>query len=86
MPKAPTIPASLAALVTLVGLGLIYWSLTNLGLLTVSGASPVASSGPTGIGKGPLGSAGNPVIGPPTGSFTTGTINPVTGKPYVTKP
>lgn len=58
MPKAPAIPASLAALVTLVGLGLVYWSLTGLGLLTPSGASAPASTGGSGIGSAPGASTG----------------------------
>lgn len=41
----PPIPASLAALVMVGGLALIYWSLTGLGLLR-TGAVPSADSSP----------------------------------------
>ncbi len=34
--RPPAMPASLAVLVTLLGLGLVYWSLTGLGLLRSS--------------------------------------------------
>lgn len=34
--RVPAIPGSIAALIMLVGLGLMYWSLTGLGLLVPS--------------------------------------------------
>jgi hypothetical protein len=44
IPRPPAIPASLAAIVLLGGLGLVYWSLTGLGLLKASDASNASSS------------------------------------------
>jgi hypothetical protein len=37
-------PASLAVLVTLLGLGLVYWSLTGLGLLTSATDKPAGGA------------------------------------------
>lgn len=54
IPRAPTIPASLAALVTLLGLGLVYWSLTGLGLLRSSSTMPAINQY-GGVGTEPYG-------------------------------
>lgn len=48
VPTPPTMPASLAVLVTLLGLGLVYWSLTGLGLLRAADAPVIDQSGTTG--------------------------------------
>lgn len=62
IPRPPTIPASLAALVMLGGLGLMYWSLTGLGLIKPATAPVVtaASTAPTvgGFGGGSGGGGG----------------------------
>lgn len=44
IPRPPALPASLAALVLLAGVGLLYWSLTGLGLLTTGAAAAAKSS------------------------------------------
>lgn len=44
IPRPPAIPASLAALVMLGGLALVYWSLTGLGLLKASSVAPAATA------------------------------------------
>lgn len=46
IPRPPAIPASLGALVMLAGIGLMYWSLTGLGLL--KGADTAAPATATG--------------------------------------
>jgi hypothetical protein len=52
IPRPPAIPASLAALVTLAGLALIYWSLTGLGLLRTPTGGPVGGGGFSGGSSG----------------------------------
>lgn len=72
IPRPPAIPASLAALVTLAGLGLIYWSLTGLGLLRAATAPVVTGGGvPSGGGFGG-GSAGPATPGGSTGTPSGG--------------
>lgn len=69
IPRPPAIPASLAAIVTMAGLFVMYWSLTNLGLLTPAGtAAPVASGGgitPAPKGPAPVTPGGG--VAPPSG-------------------
>lgn len=66
IPRPPAIPASLGALVMLGGLGLLYWSLSGLGLIKPADA---ATGGGGGVGMpdiNPLGGVGNEPYGPPT--------------------
>jgi hypothetical protein len=60
MPKVPAIPASLAAIVTMLGLGLMYWSMLGLGLLTPAGATTSTGGGigTSATGSGSTGSTG----------------------------
>jgi hypothetical protein len=61
MPTPPAIPASLAAIVMLAGLGLIYWSLVGFGVLQTSpGAITSAAALPATTGAAIAGGGGNP--------------------------
>jgi hypothetical protein len=68
MIRPPMIPASLAAIVTFAGLALVYWSLTELGLLRSTAAeSANAATVPSGTGASSSGTTvglgGEKIIG-----------------------
>jgi len=68
IPRPPAIPASLAALVMLAGLGLVYWSLSSFGaFVPLTGSSaPAGSSLPSGGGFG--GGSSGTTPGQPAGT------------------
>ena len=52
LPRPPAIPASLAALVMLAGLGLVYWSLSSFGAFVPAGTTTTAQGASTAGGGG----------------------------------
>jgi hypothetical protein len=61
-PRPPAIPASLAVLVLLAGLGLVYWSLSSFGAFTstdTATGAPGAATGATDAADGGTLSGGN---------------------------